>query len=98
VHYRDEEDIYAEMLEIALLGARQTKIMYGANLSHLHVRRHLKFLTNRDMIRYSKKTKIYVTTERGVAYLDKYEQMARMFPVPTRKLKAANQPSVVISQ
>ena len=81
MHYRDEEDIYAEILEIAKSGARQTRIMYGANLSHLHVRRHLQFLTNKDLIRHSKKTKIYVTTEKGAVYLEKYIQMAGMFPV-----------------
>ena len=73
---RSREEIIADMLAATLEPTRKTIIMYKANLSYTQLQGYLNWLSNRQMIESRKG--MWVTTERGRAYLTGYQQITQM--------------------
>lgn len=73
---RSREEIIADMLAATLEPTRKTIIMYKANLSYTQLQGYLNWLSNRQMIESRKG--MWVTTERGRAYLRGYRQITQM--------------------
>jgi predicted transcriptional regulator len=79
--YRSSTDIAGHILEVANgANATRTKIMYGAFLSYTQLKQYLMLLTERDLLRYDKHTP-FKTTEKGLRFLDIYNQMDDMLKV-----------------
>lgn len=58
----------------------KTSIMNTASISHSQLIRYLAIGIEKGLIEYSETTGLYRTTESGVFYLRKYEQMVSMLP------------------
>ena len=56
----------------------KTKIMYQAFLSHAQMKDYLIFLTQHDLIVYDVGAQVYKTTEKGLRFLDIYNQLDGM--------------------
>jgi predicted transcriptional regulator len=80
-------DIVADILEAAKGGANQTSIMYGSFLSFAMVKEYFDLLLQSKLLVYSKKTKLYGTTEKGMEFLDLYKRMNKLVFPPNMKLR-----------
>jgi len=70
----------ASVLQVAKSPESKTHIMYGANLSFRQLERYLEFLVDRELLRVleerrSKVTKLFVTTDSGVSFLETYHKL-----------------------
>lgn len=77
---RSQWDIMASILRIAKSSESKTHIMYGANLSFRQLERYLKLLVDGGFLRVtevrrSKVTKLFVTTDDGVTFLEAYHKL-----------------------
>jgi len=68
---RDKLEIVKDMLLIASIKVRKTKMMYQANLSYLQVEKYLKSLLERDLLECVGDS-YYLITNRGKAFLQMY--------------------------
>lgn len=77
--YRSRVDIASQILEAANGGnATKTKIMYKALLSYNQLKEHLTSLTAKDLLRYDEDTRTFKTTEKGLRFLQIYNQLDAM--------------------
>lgn len=70
----------AAVLRIAKSSKSKTHIMYGANLSYRQLERYLEFLLDRGLLKvsgekHSKARHLFVTTDRGLAFLKAYSML-----------------------
>jgi predicted transcriptional regulator len=80
---RSRTDIISSILKIANGGvSTKTKIMYHAFLSHAQMKDYLIFLTQHDLIEYDVDAQYYKTTEKGLRFLDIYNQLDGMIKAP----------------
>lgn len=70
MRYRRRFDIVADIISAAGQGARRTKIMYFANLSHLLLKRYLQDAVRAGFLRPVGKE--FSVTPKGQDFLDKY--------------------------
>lgn len=70
VKYRDCLGIIADVLHAAGTGAKKTRIMYVANLSHDLLEKYLRETIDIGFLRLNSEG--YEVTERGQAFLQKY--------------------------
>jgi len=68
--HRRRVDIIADVLSVASKGARKTRIMYVANLSYKLLEKYLAETTGMGFMRFN--NDYYEVTERGLAFLEKY--------------------------
>jgi predicted transcriptional regulator len=86
--HRTREEIIAEMLSIALTNAKQTHIMYQANLSYPLLQKYLQLLTDSDLIKHHHEDNTYTITPKGEHYLDLYtEYKTIQHMIETRELE-----------
>ena len=79
MRYRSRTDIISEILDEANGGsATKTKIMYHAFLSFVQLKEYLMILTKSDLLRYDSNTHTFKTTEKGLKFLEAYNQMDNM--------------------
>ncbi len=78
MRYRTRTDIISEILDAANGGATKTKIMYKAYLSFTQMKEYARVLTENNLLRYDVYTRIFKTTEKGLRFLDTYNQMDGM--------------------
>ena len=74
---RSDIDIIAEILNAAneKSGAGRTKILYRAFLSYAQLKEYLPALTERGLLSYDKDTQTFKTTQKGLKFLDTYNQI-----------------------
>jgi len=58
----------------------KTTIMNNATVSHSQLIRYLAIAVERGLVNYSETSGLYRTTEAGLLYLGKYEQLLRLLP------------------
>jgi predicted transcriptional regulator len=58
--------------------ATKTKIMYQAFLSYPQMKKHLMVLTQNGLLSYNVDTQTFKTTEKGLRFLDTFNQMSDM--------------------
>jgi len=77
---RDKLGIIAEILEIAKDGTLKTQIMYKANLSFVQLTEYLDYMLKLHLLnKLDVNTKeVYVTTEKGVDFLQKHSELAAL--------------------
>jgi predicted transcriptional regulator len=54
--------------------------MNNATVSHSQLIRYLAIAVERGLVNYSETSGLYRTTEAGLLYLEKYEQLLRLLP------------------
>jgi predicted transcriptional regulator len=77
--YRSRIDIISVILDAANGrggGLMKTKIMYQAYLSHDQFKDYLTVLTESGLLNYDVYTRKFKTTEKGLRFLDTYNQMS----------------------
>ena len=79
MRYRSRTDIISEILDAANGGsATKAKIMYRTYLSFVQLKEYLMILTKSDLLRYDSNTHTFKTTEKGLKFLEAYNQMDNM--------------------
>ena len=79
---RSRIEIICQILQVANGGVtKKIKIMYQANLSYAQLKGYLMVLNERDLLRYDLDTQTFKTTEKGVRFLDTYNQMEAVMKV-----------------
>jgi predicted transcriptional regulator len=67
----------SEILDAANGGsATKTKIMYRAFLSFRQMKEYARVLTENNLLNYDAYTQTFKTTEKGLRFLDTYNQMS----------------------
>lgn len=87
---RSQLQIYADILRLIQKRGglvKPTHILYGANLSHARLTKHLKWLTGQGFISEDRSTghKLYKLTPKGKAFLNEFkkiEDFSSAFGVP----------------
>ena len=77
--YRSRIDIISVILDAAndgTDGLTKTKIMYQAYLSHEQIKEYLSVLIESELLNYDVYTRKFKTTEKGLRFLDTYNQMS----------------------
>jgi predicted transcriptional regulator len=73
---RDRTDIIGQILQAANGNSiTKTKIMYIAYLGHDQLEEYLKILHEKGLLWYDSNTQTFKTTEKGLRFLEVYEQM-----------------------
>jgi predicted transcriptional regulator len=81
--YRSRTEIVAMILEAANGGSTKTKIMYKAFLSYNQLREYLSVLIENNLIEYLEGSPIYKTTEKGLMFLQKNNEIEGLLNVQT---------------
>ena len=72
-------DIISEILDAANGGgATKTKMMYKAYLSFAQMKEYARVLTENNLLNYDTYTQTFKTTEKGLKFIDTYNQMDDM--------------------
>jgi predicted transcriptional regulator len=73
---RSKLEITADILRVAVGGARKSHIVYQANLNFQIIKNYLKDLINTGLLQSPiNGNKLYTTTEKGIQYINYYEGM-----------------------
>ncbi|MDA4130977.1 MAG: winged helix-turn-helix domain-containing protein [Thaumarchaeota archaeon] len=78
--YRSSTEIIDSMLRSIKTGATKTQIMYKAYMSYSQLQGYLKLLQERDLIQYEQGSQLYRITERGLRFIDAYDQISELVP------------------
>ena len=80
MRHRSDTEIIALILEAINInsGATQTRIMYEAYLSYAQLKGYLSSLLEKDLIENQKADRIYVITEKGMHFLQVYNQINQL--------------------
>jgi predicted transcriptional regulator len=74
--YRSRTDIISQILEAANgNSATRSKIMYKAFISYVQLKEYLTVLTESDLLSYDQETHTFKTTEKGLRFLEIYNQL-----------------------
>jgi predicted transcriptional regulator len=77
--YRSRIEIIGDILEAANGNSTtRSKLLYKAFLSHTQMKEYLVVLTEHDLLRYEKDTQTFKTTEKGLRFLNTYDQICGM--------------------
>jgi predicted transcriptional regulator len=76
--YRSRIEIMGEVLDAANGGVTKTKVMYHTFLSYTQLKEYLGVLTENDLLNYDAYTQTFKTTEKGLRFLDTFNQMDGM--------------------
>jgi predicted transcriptional regulator len=76
--YRSRIEIMGEILDAANGGVTKTKIMYHTFLSYNQLKECLGVLTENDLLNYDAYTQTFKTTEKGLKFLNTFNQMDGM--------------------
>ena len=79
--YRSRTDIVGLILEAANGGVNKTKIMYKAFLSYAQLKEYLTVLLENDLIEYEEGRQFFRTTEKGIRFLQMYNQFDEMMSI-----------------
>lgn len=71
--YRSSLDIVRDILIVAAVSVRKTRIMYQANLSYVQLNKYLNRLLNQNLIKFDGDS-FYLTTKKGLDFIKLYEK------------------------
>ncbi len=79
---RSDIEISADILKVALHGAKKSHIVYRANLNFEVVKKYLKRLNESGLINFpSIGNRIFKTTSKGAEYINQYENLNNFMKV-----------------
>lgn len=67
---RNNIDICADILRVAQVGAKKTRIVYRANLNFKILKNYLKMLKENGLLK--NEDGFYITTSKGAQFLEQY--------------------------
>ena len=70
---RNSLDIVKDILSVASIKARKTRIMYQANLSYVQVQKYLHDLLEKDLLDHDGNS-FYFVTKKGLRFLKLYDE------------------------
>jgi predicted transcriptional regulator len=76
--YRSRTEIISEILDTANGGITKTKLMYKVFLSHDQLKEYLAVLTQSDLLRYDFVRRTFMTTKKGLSFLNLYNQIDQL--------------------
>ena len=82
---RSRTEIVAMILDAANGGTTKTKIMYFAFLSYDQLNEYLSILIENNLVEYLDGTHTFKTTEKGLNYLNVYNEIRKLLPQTTFK-------------
>ena len=82
---RSRTEIVSDILNSANGGATKSKIMYKAFLSYGQLKEYLSVLIENNLIEYLDGIQIYKTTEKGLYFLKKYEELQELLPTTIKE-------------
>jgi predicted transcriptional regulator len=86
VKYRNRVDIIAAILNVAVAGAKKTRIMYFANLSYRLLEKYLAETSEIGFLQVNNDG--YIVTERGRVFLDKYKDFSSKYSSVEKTLQS----------
>ena len=75
---RDRLEIMAEILGLCSEPKTKTHVMYGTNLSWKMLQHYLSELQSRELLEVHNNSNRYVTTKRGLNFLDKWKELKEL--------------------
>ena len=77
---RDRLEIIADILEVAKVGQLKTRILYDGNLNFVQLNEYLGFMIKMGFLEVNmdNEKRIYRTTNRGLKYLESYEEISNL--------------------
>ena len=87
--YRSRDDIIRMILDAANGsggGIAKTKLMYQAYLGHDRMKEYQTVLTESGLLNYDVYTRKFKTTEKGLRFLDTYNQMSDIMKTEQHQL------------
>ena len=75
---RSRTEIVSNILDAANGGTTKTRIMYKAFLSYGQLKEYLSILIENNLIEFLDGTQIFKTTEKGLNYLKKHNEMEEL--------------------
>ena len=69
-------------------GATKTRLMYQAYLSYSQLKEYLTFLEERGLIKLDEETQLYKFKEKGIHYLNIYDEVRDVFVIDNEAEKA----------
>ena len=82
---RSRTEIVGNILDSANGGATKTKIMYRAFLSYGQLKEYLSILIENNLIEFLNGTQMFKTTEKGLNYLKKHNEMEELLQTTTKE-------------
>ncbi|NWG11515.1 hypothetical protein HXY33_07225 [Candidatus Bathyarchaeota archaeon] len=76
-NYRIKVDIIADILNVVAVGAKKTRIMYQANLSHTLLTKYLTEIRKAYLIRFARGKGCYILTTKGKEFLVRYKEYSK---------------------
>jgi predicted transcriptional regulator len=76
--YRSRTEIISQILDTANSGITKTKLMYKVFLSHDQLKEYLAVLTQSDLLRYDFVRRTFITTKKGLRFLNLYNQIDQL--------------------
>jgi predicted transcriptional regulator len=76
--YRSRTEIISQILDTANSGITKTKLMYKVFLSHDQLKEYLAVLTQSDLLRYDFVRRRFMTTKKGLRFLNLYNQIDQL--------------------
>jgi len=75
---RDRLEIMAEILGLCSEPRNKTHVMYGTNLSWKMLQHYLSELQSRELLEVHDNSTSYVTTKRGLDFLEKWRELKEL--------------------
>ena len=86
---RNETEIMAEILSLCRHPQKKTRIMYQTNLSWKVAQEYLERLLSRELLQVHHSEIRYATTQKGLDFLEKWEQCTAFLTVQDKKQACA---------
>lgn len=71
-------ELMAEILEEAKQGVSKTRLVYRTSLNFALIQKHLIFLLDKGFLEIEEPAKFYITTSKGIEFLDHFKRMKQM--------------------
>jgi predicted transcriptional regulator len=84
--YRSRTEIISQILDTANCGITKTKLMYKVSLSHDQLKEYLAVLTQSDLLRYDFVRRTFMTTKKGLTFLNLYNQIDHLMKEEEQKI------------
>jgi predicted transcriptional regulator len=75
--YRDRFDIIESILRKTGNGCKKTRIMYGANLSTVQLKKYLDLLVKNGCLIHDEEAQLYRISQKGIDLLDAISEVSR---------------------
>ena len=94
---RDSLDIVRDILSVASVETRKTKIMYKANLSYHQVQKYLHSLLENDLLNHDGNS-FYLITKKGQQFIKLYDEHAERIKQLEQQVDRCNKERMLLDQ